>query len=226
MRGEGVGPLAGPAQIERGHARVDRCAVDDAGGDGRQLTAGDAEHRLVEQLHAMPHVTQGDAHLALAHQPPRQQVAVAEAVGQLDHLDGTRPSGVQVAGHQRLVVGGDEREAPGGAARVGAVGEAFGPREPAGGVGGLATQEERHAQPDGRPGRVGVPAGDLIGAVGALPGPRAQLLVAHQVGDHGEPLEVLGIEDRRSVELTQDDVRLVPCPPLEGLAASPHSTHG
>ena len=64
--GQGRRPLAGAAQLVDLLAGRDHAAVDEAGGDRRQLAGRDRDHGLVEQPETFPDLPVADQHVALA----------------------------------------------------------------------------------------------------------------------------------------------------------------
>ena len=64
-------------------AAVDHAAVDEAGGDRRQLAGDGGQHRLVEQRETLVDAAQPDEAVALLVHGEREQVGVAEAAADL-----------------------------------------------------------------------------------------------------------------------------------------------
>ncbi len=102
-----LGPLRGPAEIERLHALGNDRAVDDPGRDGRHLTSRDGDHRLVEEAHAGGDLAERHGDLTLAQDAQRDQIGVGEPVTDRHALVGEAPRFVDVATAERMQEVGD-----------------------------------------------------------------------------------------------------------------------
>lgn len=83
---ECLGPLFGTVQIEDQLAGDDHLAVNGPGGEGRYLTGGGGDHRLIQQEHALdrlPHVHQSRPTTKKA---IGDEVGIGEALGDLGDL--------------------------------------------------------------------------------------------------------------------------------------------
>src|SRR5680860_1181081 len=75
--GQGMGPLAGPAEVRDVLAGLDRRAVDPPGGDRRHLSGHHPDHRLVEALQPLRDLARVDQQPPLGVHAQGQEVGVA-----------------------------------------------------------------------------------------------------------------------------------------------------
>ncbi len=213
--GERVGPLAGAAQLEHLLAAGDHAAVDEPGGDRRELARGGRQHRLVEQAETGLRAPLADQGEALLVDGERQQVRLTEALGDRCGLLRGR---VRLAGVRAQQDGGDEQVAPLHAVAPLAVEQPVAAAEPAGGAAHLAPRQEVDADPE----RAAHGGRDLavlqVEVVGASERRPERLVAAEHVVGGGQPLEILGAQRHDAVGALEGRRGVRPRVPGVGLA--------
>src|SRR5680860_837213 len=216
--GQGMGPLAGPAEVRDVLAGLDRRAVDPPGGDRRHLSGHHPDHRLVEALQPLRDLARVDQQPPLGVHAQGQEVGVAiptpvvgdlrcdrDRLGELalDHVPDERHV-VQVAALHRVF--GDLVE------------ETLGPGLPTAADRDLATHPQHQGQRAGRPHRAERLALVEVRLVGPLRCLHAVVAAAEQVRSGPQRHEVIGPQVG-PVQVGERAVRRHPLAALVGFAS-------
>ena len=144
-------PLTRPAHIVDLLAKHDHAAVDDPGGDRRELARRRPHHGLVEEAEALPYPPVVHQDVALSEHREREEILVCEPLADLGSSRRSRGRAVEVA--LRLVLEDDGHEH---VALLRALPFAFEQparaAEPAGSRSHLPAKEEMHPDPEGTAG--------------------------------------------------------------------------
>ena len=192
--------------MERLLARLDDSAIDDAGGEGRDLSSRHGDHHLVQQRHALGHLAKQDQRLSSAQPAERHQVGVGKA--------GANPRGLVGGGvSARHVSRVDPREcvrhqqvAALHAVLLGVVEQPPGPGEPATAARFLALEQQRQTQPERAPRRSTRFAPVQVLVVRSHPGIGTRIVPAEQLCSYRQPLQILDLEWRFPISRRELDV--------------------
>jgi hypothetical protein len=212
-------PLPRAAQVKQLLACLEHGAVDDPDHDRRQLTGLDGDHGLVQQRHALSGLPQPRQRLAPASPGQRRQVPVAEAVAELGGLPEGGVRGRGVALGNALECDRQEQIPLLHTVQLAVVQQPPGPGQPAAGAGQLAPVQQAVGQPERAPGgtlRAAQPQPRLMRARQDLV---AVGIPTHQVGGHGQPLQILRGKRGLPVGRRQLVEGIRPRPPLEAVPA-------
>ena len=215
--GQRLGPLLGATHVEQLLARRDDRAIDDPGDRRRHLVRRHRDHRLIEERDTPVALAEPDQRLTATKPSKCREVRVGESIGDRGDLleHGVRAG--RIAAIKALETDRQEEVALLDVGSAGLLEHPRRPREPAAGARHLALPEEPEAQPERGAGGQGGPI--LLDRI--VVGPRtdlvAILLSAEEMGDVGEPLEVVESERRFAVGFRQPGKGLAPGPSPEGL---------
>ena len=165
---EGGGPLPGAADLVGVLAGEDHAAIDDAGDDRGELAGGHRHHRLVEQAQPLLETPVLDQDVAPLVRGEREQVRIAEALGDRRRLARGGGGPLPVAARLLFEDRGHEQIAALDAITLLAIEQPLGASEPAARAAHLATPGQRDADPERAPKRRQLPARREVGPMGAL----------------------------------------------------------
>jgi hypothetical protein len=162
------------------------------GEDGRHLARGDADHSLVEQLHALGHPTQVEQAPPLCHQAGRQQVPVTKASPIRRERGGLVESGDRVTAED-VAEHPEEQDVPAlNDILLAGLEKPVGTRDPATCDRILAPVHQRHRQPEGGPNRCVLVTGVEVSLMRPLEGLDAVVVPAEEERSGGKIGEVGG----------------------------------
>ena len=146
---ERVRPLVRPPRLERLLAGGDHAAVDDAGEERRDLSRGDGDHRLVEELETLVHAPLLDQRRAGEMRRRREEIVFVEPRRDRGRLRGGVVRSLGVTGRHPLKGGRQEQVAGNDGILVCLLAETLGSPEPPHRRPHLACDREVHPEDDG-----------------------------------------------------------------------------
>ena len=206
----GGGPLGGAAQLVHLMAAVDHAAIDQPRNDRRQLVRRGLEHRLVQLSETFLDPLLPDQGSTLIHQCEREEIGIAEALGDLGRGGGNGEGSVPVASDRVLELGGEEDVATLDAVTFLSIEQPLCPPKPARGARDLPAQREMDDEPE-RATHGALSLADFeVTPMRALQRTQLLLVAADQVGRCCETFQILGTEHRGPISTRKRLVNVLP----------------
>jgi hypothetical protein len=226
-RGQGRGPLLSPPKIEDVVAGAEHAAIHDARDERAHFPGGDRNHHLVETREAGRYLVQVQQHAAFPVAGQRHHVGAADAVANRRRLHKEGPRRAEVALPALLPREQAQQEAPLGAVLAVLLQQPLDACDPATHLGFAVTlvPEQEHA-PDGAGGGAHPFARLHVRLEGACARVRARLVETDQMSGGREPVEIIGVERRRAIGISERGIGVGPrLPGIGGASALQRCIH-